>query len=91
MMPRTLGELQPLLAQFSGTGMVVSCYAAIEAEEGFRPRWQGPFEAKSDLLWKAVGEDGRARSELEENLAAVRRALESPDTHAIAMRTRTSR
>jgi hypothetical protein len=73
----TMTDLQPLLTQFSGEGMVLSCYADFGVAEGFRPNWEAPFKAKSDALWKAIGEDGRARQEMEENLAAVRRGLET--------------
>jgi hypothetical protein len=77
----TMRDLEPLLGQFAGEGPVLSCYAELRASEGFRPDWRGPFEAKAGAIWKAVGEDGRARAELEENLAAVRRALDAPEVH----------
>jgi hypothetical protein len=73
----TRATLQPLLDQFVGEGTVLSCYADLGVVEGFRPNWAAPFQAKADVLWKAVGEDGRARRELEENLSAIRRHLES--------------
>ncbi|MBN9121495.1 MAG: hypothetical protein J0I06_20490 [Planctomycetes bacterium] len=73
----TLAELQPLMEQFAGGGTVLSCYADLGVREGFRPNWEAPFKAGADALWKAVGEDGRARRELTENLSAVRRALEA--------------
>src|SRR5581483_9496044 len=76
----TLADLQPLLEQVSGEGTVLSCYADLGVGEAFRPNWEGPFKAKADALWKAVGEDGRARRELEENLSTLRRGLEAAAT-----------
>lgn len=73
----TLDDLQPLLDQFAGEGTVLSCYADLGVRDGFRHAWEAPFKAKADALWKAVGEAGRARGELEENLAAVRRGVEA--------------
>jgi hypothetical protein len=73
----TLADLKPLLEQFSGEGTVLSCSADLGVGGAFRPNWEGPLKAKADVLWKAVGEDARARRELEENIAAVRRGLEA--------------
>lgn len=72
-----LTELQPLLDQFSGEGTVLSCYADMGVSEGFRHTWQGALKARGDDLREALGPDGRARHELDENLAAVRSGLES--------------
>lgn len=77
----TMRDLEPLFEQFAGEGRVLSCYAELRASEGFRPDWRVPFEAKADAIRKMIGEDGRARAEVEENLAAVRRALEAPEAH----------
>jgi hypothetical protein len=73
----TLSDLNPLLAQFAGEGTVLSCYADLGVREAFRPVWEAPFKAGSDRLWKAIGEDGRARQELDENLSSVQRGLEA--------------
>lgn len=75
-------DLQLLLAPFAGEGMFLSCYAANTVAEGFRPDWIGPFETKADALRKSIGEEGRVRSELELNLHAIRRVLESPVEHS---------
>ena len=77
----TLADLQPLLDQFSGEGTVLSCYADLGVVGAVRPNWDGPFQAKADLLGKAMGEDGRARHELEANLSAVRRGLDEAAAH----------
>jgi len=73
----TLAGLQPLLDQFTGEGDVLSFYADLGVSEGFRHNWELPFQTRSAALLKVIGEDGPARRELEENLAAVRTALEA--------------
>jgi len=71
-----LADLQPLLAQFAGTGIMLSCYADMGVTEGFKHDWLAPFQADSDVLWKMIGEDGRARQEIQSNLTLLRRTLE---------------
>ena len=70
-------DLQPLLNEFTGAGGVLSCYADLDVAEGFRPNWEQPFKAKADGLWKVIGEDSRARRELEVNLFAIRCGLDA--------------
>lgn len=77
----TLQDLRPLLDQFTGEGTVLSCYVDLGVSEGFRPDWVGLLKAKGDAIVKAIGNDGRAKQELEENRSAVRSTLESPQTH----------
>lgn len=78
MTSNSLTDLQPLLEQFAGEGLMLSCYAPLGVTGAFRPEWQGPFRAKADALWKAIGEDGRVRRGLKDNLDTIRLALESP-------------
>jgi len=73
----TLAGLQPLLDQFTGEGKVLSFYADLGVSEGFRHNWEAPFRVRADAMLKAIAGDGPARRELEENIAAVRAALES--------------
>jgi peptide subunit release factor 1 (eRF1) len=73
----TLGDLDPVLDQFSGDGEVVSCYAELAGADGFRHNWQAVFDSQADALRKEVGHEEPARTELENNLADIRKALES--------------
>lgn len=78
----TYDALRPLLDQFSGEGLVLSCYADLRAHDGFRPEWRGPIKAKASEFEKTYREDSHLRHEVEENLAAIRQALESKALHS---------
>jgi peptide subunit release factor 1 (eRF1) len=79
----TLGDLDPVMDQFSGDGEVVSCYAELTGVDGFRNNWYAVFESQADALRKAVGHAKPARTELENNLTDIKKALESapPDVN----------
>jgi hypothetical protein len=79
----TLHELRPLLDQFTGDGLVLSCYADLGVTEGVRPDWWGVLRARADAIQKALGDDGQARPEFEQNLSVVRDALSAPELHGI--------
>jgi hypothetical protein len=80
----TLPDLRLLLDQFTGEGLVLSCYADLGVTTGFRPDWQGRLKSLADGIEKDLGQDGRGVQELGENLAAVRAALEGPDLHVVS-------
>lgn len=72
-------EINDLLNQFQGEGLMVSCYADLTIDKGFASRWQGPFKAKSHEIKQMLGDGQRAWHECERNLEAVEKALQSPD------------
>jgi len=70
-------DLTALLAQFRGEGAMLSCYTDLAGADGFRRRWQANLEAAADPIRKAIGERETARLEFDQNLTAVRNAIES--------------
>lgn len=76
----TLADVRVLLDQFKGEGLMVSCYADLSVERGFQSRWLGPFKARSDALKKKLAGDHHACQACAQNLEAIRRALEAPET-----------
>lgn len=78
-MTLTLAHLQPLLDQFKGDGLMVSCYADIAASAGSAPPWPGPFKARVTALKEMFHGDPRTRQQVERNLHAIGRFLESPE------------
>jgi hypothetical protein len=82
----TLADMQVLLDQFKGDGLMVSCYADLSIERGFQSRWSRAFKAKADALKKALPNDARAWQACEQNLEAIHRALDGPEArHAQGM------
>jgi hypothetical protein len=78
----TFTDLKPLLAEFSGEGQVLSFYGGHGVVEGFRPEWAGLLKSRADAIVKTLGDDGRAIQELDENVFALRNALEARELHA---------
>lgn len=74
-----LVDVQELLDQFKGDGLMVSCYADLSVDQGFRPRWSGPFKAKASALKKTFADDPHAWQACERNLEAIQQALDAPE------------
>jgi peptide subunit release factor 1 (eRF1) len=72
-------DLQPLLDQFKGDGLMVSCYADLTIERGFQSRWAGPFKAKADTIKKTLGDDQRAWHACMQDLHAIESVLRSSE------------
>jgi protein required for attachment to host cells len=86
-MALTLANLQVLLDQFKGDGLMISCYADLTVATGGKTRWPGGvFKAKTVAIQKMLTDDPRGWRQVERNLQAVGRALDGPDArHARGM------
>jgi len=73
-------SLQPLLDQFKGDGLMVSCYADLSPAPGSSGCWPGPFKAKAAAIKKMLGDDTRAWQQFERNFQAIGRVLEAPES-----------
>jgi hypothetical protein len=79
-------SVQPLLDQFRGEGLMVSCYADLWATPGAGPRWPGPFKSRAAAVKEMLADDPGAWRQFEDNFEAIGRALEGPDArHARGM------
>jgi hypothetical protein len=85
-MTLTFAHLQPLLEQFKGTGLMVSCYADLTGIPGLVVRWPEAFKAKVSAIKELFADDPRAWRECERNLQTIGRALtETRPEHARGM------
>ena len=71
-------DIQVLLDQPKGQGMLVSCYADTSVSDGFSPHWLQPFKTEASRIREQFADDHQARLKFEGNLDIIRRALESP-------------
>jgi peptide subunit release factor 1 (eRF1) len=78
----TWKQIEPLLDQFEGGGPMVSCYADLSVERGFQSRWQGPLKAAADRIKKDLDGDHRSWHDCQQNLDAIRAALEAPEARS---------
>ena len=74
-------DIQVLLDQPQGQGMLVSCYADTSVSEGFSSHWLQPFKTEASRIRQQFADDHQARLKFEGNLDIIRRALESPVSH----------
>jgi len=82
----TLDNIETLLGQFQGPGLMVSCYADMSVAEGFREFGSGMVKTKAHEFKKLLADDSPQWEELKRNLAAVQRALKQPEAkHARGM------
>jgi len=72
-------NIQVLLDQPKGRGMMVSCYCDTSVAVGFEPHWLQPLKTEASRIRQQLADDHQARLEFERNLDVIRRALESPD------------
>ncbi len=76
-MALTLANVQPLLDQFQGEGLMVSCYADVSAAPGPGFPWPAPFKAKMAAVKEMLADDPRAWRQCERNFEAIGRPLEA--------------
>lgn len=74
-MPFTLAGVQPLLGQFHGEGLLVSCYADLSGTPGVAEPWPGPFHAQVTAVREMLADDLQLLEQFEGNLEAVGKAL----------------
>lgn len=79
MAARITKDVQVLLDQPKGQGMMVSCYADTSISEGFESHWLQPFKTEASRIRQRLADDHQARLEFERDLEAIRPALESPE------------
>jgi len=78
-----LADLQPLLDQFKGDGLMISCYIDLSATPGIPVKWPAPFKAKAAAVKEMLAGDAPAWRQFEQNFEAIGRALEQPEaSHA---------
>ena len=68
-------NIQVLLDQPKGRGMIVSCYADTSVAEGFRRHWRWPFKTAVSRIKQLLADDHQARLEFGRNIVAIRRVL----------------
>ncbi len=71
-------DVQILLDQPKGRGMLVSCYADTSVSDGFSSHWLQPFKTESSRIRQQFGDDEQARLAFERDIEAIRGALEAP-------------
>jgi len=74
----TLADIQVLLEQFKGEGLLVTCYADLSIERGSQSRWRGPIKAKADALKKTLAHDHGAWHAVAHDLEVIQEALQAP-------------
>jgi hypothetical protein len=79
-MAMALEDLRPLLDQFRGDGLMVSCYANLSTAAGIPAQWPGPFRGKLTTIKQMLADDVSAWHEVEQNLAIAGRAVEAADS-----------
>ena len=79
-MALTFAAIQPLLDQFRGDGLLVSCYADLTVVAGKPVRWPGVFKAKVTAVKKMLADDPTGWQQFEKNLQAVGDIVEAPET-----------
>ena len=72
-------DIQVLLDEPRGQGMVVSRYANTSVSEGFASHWLQPFKTEAGRIRQLLADDHQRRLEFERNVDAIRQALESPE------------
>ncbi len=66
-MALTLASMKPLLEQFKGAGLMVSCYADLSPGRVFAGRWPGPFRERVAAIKEMLADDKRAWQKFERN------------------------
>lgn len=74
-----LKDLRPLLDQFQGEGLLVSCYADLAANAATATRWPGPLKVKATAIKEELSGDPQAWQQFESNFQAIGRALSAAD------------
>jgi hypothetical protein len=79
-MALTLAAMHPLLDQFRGDGMMVSCYADLSIIAGTSSRWPGVFKAKATAVKKMFADDPVGWQQFEKNFEAIGKIVEAPES-----------
>lgn len=74
-----LNDLQGLLDQFTGEGMVVSCYVDLSSFVKARSTWPGSFKSKAAAAEEMLVADPPAQRDFERNFQAIGRAADLPE------------
>ncbi len=72
-------DIQILLDQPKGKGMLVSCYADTSVSGGFSYDWLQHFKTEASQIRQQLADDHQARIEFEQNVEVIRRSLESTE------------
>lgn len=72
-------DIQVLLDQPKGQGMLVSCYADTSVSGGFSHDWLQHFKTEASRIRQRLADDHQARIEFEHNVEVIRRSLESTE------------
>src|SRR5579883_2013070 len=73
-------DLKALLEQFSGSGLMVSCYVDLTARPWSAAEWTVPFKTQLTVIKKMLADDATAWSEVEQDLQAIGVLLQRPET-----------
>jgi hypothetical protein len=76
----TFAAIQPLVDQFRGDGLLVSCYADLSIIAGTPTRWPGVFKAKATAVKKLLADDPTASRQFEDNFQAIGEIVDAPET-----------
>jgi hypothetical protein len=74
-----LEDLQPLLDQFRGDGLMVTCYADLSTAPGAAAPWPGPSKARAAAIKEMLADDTQAWQQFDLNFQGVVRALGAAD------------
>jgi peptide chain release factor subunit 1 len=81
-----MADLETMLDQFKGPGLVVSCYADLSARPGIPFPWPGPFKLKAAAIKKLLAEDAGASLQFDDDFKAIGRAFGAEEAiHARGM------
>ncbi len=72
-------DIQVLLDQPKGQGMLVSCYADTSVSGGFSYDWLQHFKTEASQIRQRLADDHQAGIEFEHNVEVIRRSLESTE------------
>lgn len=72
-------NVQVLLDQPHGEGMVVSCYADMSVSEGFETHWRSTLKTEAARVRQQLESDPEACQGFERNMESIRQALESTE------------
>jgi hypothetical protein len=77
----SMKDIEPLLHQFKGDGLMVSCYADLSGPD--RARWIKLFKTEAGKVKELFRDDHRAWQECEEDLEEVRSAVQAAEREGV--------
>lgn len=75
-------ELQPLLEQFTGAGLVLSCYVDLSQPPAHALPWPGPFKAKTAAIEKMLQDNRDDLEQFEQNYRASAAVVTAPEARS---------